>query len=220
MLMDAIKGYIQIASGLGDATSEKAREVAQGLLSVVGIANPNDVASQVSGMAEEVLGVAKAQRENLVSLVRAEVTTVVDSSGLAKTADLDALKSRLAKVADDVERLLDQMPGAAARHDAARFVEEHTPAAITAASMRARGRPAKKSPAAAPAAAAESAKAPSVKKAAATRKAASTRKTAATKKTAAKASTAKKTTATKRATPARKAPAKTAKKAPAASANG
>lgn len=212
MLMDAIKGYIQIASGLGDATSEKAREVAQGLLSVVGIANPNDVATQVSGMAEEVLSVAKAQRENLVSLVRAEVTTVVDSSGLAKTADLDALKSRLAKVADDVERLLDQMPGAAARHDAARFVEEHTPAAITAASMRARGRPAKRSPAAAPADAAQAATAPSAKKAA-TKKSASTRKAAATKKTAAKKTAAKKTTA-------RKAPAKTAKKAPAASADG
>ena len=127
MLMDAIRGYIQIASGLTDATSEKAKEVAQALLSVAGMANPTDVTSQVSGMAEEVLSTARAQRANLVALVRAEVTTVVDGSGLAKAADLDVLKSRLTKVAADVEQLVKELPAAGAREQAARYVEEHTP---------------------------------------------------------------------------------------------
>ncbi len=189
MLMDAIRGYIQIASGLTDATSEKAKEVAQALLSVAGIANPNDVTSQVSGMAEEVLSTARAQRANLVALVRAEVTTVVDGSGLAKAADLDVLKSRLAKVAADVEALVKELPGAGAREEAARFVEEHTPAALTAASMRARVRPTKQAPA----------KAASAKKAASTA-GTSTRKTGAKKTTAtAKKATRKKAT-TKKAT--------------------
>lgn len=193
MLMDAIRGYIQIASGLTDATSEKAKEVAQALLSVAGIANPNDVASQVSGMADEVLSTAKAQRANLVALVRAEVNAVVDGSGLAKTADLDALKSRLTKIAADVEQLVKELPGAGAREEAARFVEEHTPAALTAASMRARVRPGKQ--AAAPGASAKKAavaKGASAKQAAATKKAAGTKKAAATKGASAKRAPAKK----------------------------
>jgi polyhydroxyalkanoate synthesis regulator phasin len=200
MLMDAIRGYIQIASGLTDATSEKAKEVAQALLSVAGMANPSEVAGQVSGMADEVMSTAKAQRANLLALVRAEVTTVVDSSGLAKTADLDAIKARLAKLASEVEQLVRELPGAQARDDAARFVEEHTPAALTAASMRARVRPGKKSSAAPAKSAAKGTStrksataAGGAKKTAATRKAATPRKTAAAKK----ATTAKKTTAKK-----------------------
>lgn len=212
MLLDAIKGYVQLVSGLSDATSEKAKEVAQGMLSAAGIASPNEVASQVSGMAEEVLSTARAQRESLVGLVRAEVTTVVDSSGLARNADLDAIKTRLTQLAADVERVLDQMPGAQARHDAARFVEEHSPAALTAASMRARGRSSKKSSSdgdgSGPTAGGlpEAPRPASVKRTAATKKAAT--KKAATKSAPAKSAATKKT-ATKAATE-QAAPAKTA----------
>ncbi|MGV1010392.1 MAG: hypothetical protein ACOYBY_17630 [Dermatophilaceae bacterium] len=216
MLMDAIRGYIQIASGLTDATSEKAKEVAQSLLSVAGIANPNEVAGQVSGMAEEVMSTAKAQRANLIALVRAEVTTVVDSSGLARSADLDALKSRLAKLASEVEAMLKEMPGAQAREGAARFVEEHTPAALTPASMRARSRPAKK------ASAGSATKATGVK-AATTRKSATAAGTAKKAGTARTAATPRKSAATKKAATAKKTTAKksTAKKAaPAPADNG
>ncbi len=212
MLMDAIRGYIQIASGLTDATSEKAKEVAQALLSVAGMANPTDVTSQVSGMAEEVLSTARAQRANLVALVRAEVTTVVDGSGLAKAADLDVLKSRLTKVAADVEQLVKELPGAGAREEAARFVEEHTPAALTAASMRARVRPAKKATAKAGSAKKAPASTGAPARKAATKKAATNKAT--TKKATTKKATTKRATAprkgatTKKTTSARKATAK------------
>lgn len=111
MLWDAIRGYMQLATGVTEATTDRAKEVAQGLLSAVGLPASNELGSQVSGMAEEVLNAARTQRDSLVALVRTEVTTVVESSGLAKRADVDTLTSRLSQVAADVEALVSQLPG-------------------------------------------------------------------------------------------------------------
>ncbi len=111
MLWDAIRGYMQLATGVTEATTDKAKEVAQELLSAVGLPTSNELANQVSGMADEVLSAARSQRDSLVALVRAEVTTVIESSGLAKAADVDAVTARLSQVAADVEALVSQLPG-------------------------------------------------------------------------------------------------------------
>ncbi len=110
MSFDGIRGYVQFASGIGDATRARAAEVAQGLVSMLSRTSPNDMAGQVSALADELLNAAKSNREGLVKLIRGEVSDLIDSSSsLAKAADLDAVRSMLSQLGTDLDGLRHQV---------------------------------------------------------------------------------------------------------------
>lgn len=110
MSFDGIRGYVQFASGIGDATRARAAEAAQGLVSVLSRTSPSEMAGQVSTLAEELLSAAKTNRENLIKLIRGEVSDIIESSSsLAKVADLDAVRSTLSQLGNDLDGLRQQV---------------------------------------------------------------------------------------------------------------
>ncbi len=211
MAFESVRGYVQLASGLGELTMAKAMEAAQGLLALPGADEVTRKVVQASTLAEELLDVAKSNRANLVALVQGEVETALKRADVARVADLDAARTAVASVSRELAELkaLVVATGASAVAGASRGSLGRSGAVSTTTRPVA-------APAAVPVAASAPAPVPaprpartSVAKAPA-RKAAP-RKAAATKATAAQTTAPRKATAKK---PAAKATAKqaTAKK--------
>src|SRR3954453_5192630 len=106
MAFESVRGYVQLASGLGELTRARALEAAQGLLALPGMAGTTGkVAGQVGALAEEILAAAFANRENLTALVRGEVDVAVSRLGLVPAADLEGARDEVARLRAEVSRL-------------------------------------------------------------------------------------------------------------------
>ncbi len=103
MVMDAVRGYVQLASGLGDVTRARATEIAKSLLAGGrDVPGPGAVKDQVSSLADEIMTQSKANRDLVLTVVRAEVERAVASLGFAASDEVGVLRRR-------VERLEDQL---------------------------------------------------------------------------------------------------------------
>jgi len=115
MVIDAMRGYVQLANGLGEVTRQKASQVARqlvdqggGLVSgVASSAGSADLARQVQGLAEDLLATSRTNRDILIGLIRTEVERTVNRLGLVGADELSAM----ARV---VERLQNQLDAAIA----------------------------------------------------------------------------------------------------------
>src|SRR4051812_38598685 len=106
MAFESVRGYVQLASGLGELTRARALEAAQGLLALPGMAGATGkVAGQGGALAEEILAAAFANRENLTALVRGEVDVAVSRLGLVPAADLQGARDEVARLRAEVSRL-------------------------------------------------------------------------------------------------------------------
>ena len=106
MAFESVRGYVQLASGLGELTRARALEAAQGLLALPSMAGTTGkVAGQVGALAEEILAAAFANRENLTALIRGEVDVAVSRLGLVPAADLDGARDEVARLRAEVSRL-------------------------------------------------------------------------------------------------------------------
>ncbi len=204
-MLDGLKGYVALVSGLTEATAAKAREVATALLAQGGVqgvpAGASAMATQIAGLAEDLLVTARDNRGVLMEVVRAEAERAVASLGVITAAEADALRKRIsdleAELASERARPLPtSRPVAPTAKRPTPAATKAAPATRTTAAKKAaadedhggeEGRPRRRRPR----------RRPATKKTA-------TKKTA-TKKTAAKKTTAKKT-ADKRTTSARTTP--------------
>lgn len=203
MAFEFVRGYVQLASGLGELTRARATEAAQGLLSLPAAGEVSKRALQVSEIADQLLEAARANRESLVALIRSEVESALGRADVVQLADFDRARTALAALTREVEDLRDTLLAEASRSPLGRALPGVRPAeeAVTAAgaaltpAVRETVREAveERQPQAARATAK---KAPARKTAA--RK--TTAKKATAKKATAKKSTAKKATATRAAT--------------------
>lgn len=191
-MLDGLKGYVSLVSGLTEATAAKAREVATALLAQGGVqgvpAGASAMATQIAGLAEDLLVTARDNRGVLLEVVREEAERAVASLGVITAAEVQSLRGRIA----ELEREL--------------AVERARPAPAVAGSSTRRSTP---SPAATKAPATTTRAAKKSTSTATPTKAPSTRSTATKKaatKTTAKKATAKKATATP--SPAKKSAAK------------
>lgn len=115
MVLDALRGYVQLANGLTDVTRQRATQVARQLLEQGGGAVDHAVSTAVSGtvarqaqsLAEDLLATSRTNRDLLVGLVRTEVERAVGRLGLVGADELAAML-RL------VERLQSQLDAAIA----------------------------------------------------------------------------------------------------------
>ena len=105
MAFESVRGYVQLASGLGELTMAKAMEAAQGLLALPGADEVTRKVVQASTLAEELLDVAKSNRANLVALVQGEVETALKRADVARVADLEAARTALAGVSRELFEL-------------------------------------------------------------------------------------------------------------------
>ena len=114
MVLEGLRGYLQLATGLTDVTRERARAaaralVAQGEAGVGAVVPP--VRSQVTALTEDLLATSKANRDLLMHLVRGEVERSVSRLGLVSAQDLaaatrraDRLERRVAELEDELRR--------------------------------------------------------------------------------------------------------------------
>jgi polyhydroxyalkanoate synthesis regulator phasin len=182
MVMDALRGYVQLANGLTEVTRQRAQQAAKALLQQTGAeALTAGVTTKVSDLAEEIVATSKSNRQLLQAIVANEVEGAVARLGFVRSEEVAALSRRV----DGLEREL---------ADANDALVVATAAASAPAPAAAASRPAaKKSAVKTPAVKKTSAKKTAVKKSAvkqtAAKKAAQpvSAKKAAVKKTAKKA---------------------------------
>lgn len=102
-MLEALRAYAQVAAGLAEPATAKAREAARALLEAGGAAAAGG--TNVPALAEELLAVARSNRELMLDVVRAEVGQTVGRLGLVDAAAADAMRHRIIALERDVEAL-------------------------------------------------------------------------------------------------------------------
>lgn len=106
MSFESFRGYVQLASGLGELTRARAMEAAQGLMSMPGVSvATGKFAVQVGALAEELLAAATTNREHLTTLVRGEVDAAVTRLGLVPAEKLEEAQAEAARLRAEVAAL-------------------------------------------------------------------------------------------------------------------
>lgn len=97
-VLDGMRAYLQIASGLSEVTRQRAAEVVRGLAAQgeagLGMVVPEGVREQASAVTEELLAAGRDNRNLLLGLVRSEVERQVARLGLVSSDDLAAAQAR------------------------------------------------------------------------------------------------------------------------------
>jgi len=165
MSFEMVRGYVQLASGLGELTRARATEAAQGLLSLSGVVPATGkMAVQVGALAEELLAAAMTNHESLTVLVRSEVEAAVTLLGLVPAEKLKESQAEIARLRAEVAKLQSASPSegfavpkqpagkpAVARTAASQAAPTKTAAAKTATKPPAKKATAKKAAVKAPA---------------------------------------------------------------------
>jgi polyhydroxyalkanoate synthesis regulator phasin len=94
-MLEALRGYVALASGLTEVSRRRALETARALLSQAPVQAGGPVPRQVQQLTDDLLATARSNRELLEQLVRGEVLRATDALGLVREADLTALSERV-----------------------------------------------------------------------------------------------------------------------------
>ena len=190
MAFEAVRGYVQLASGLGEMTKAKALEAAQGLLALPRADEIGKRAMQASVLADQILEAAKANRSNLIALVRTEIENALGRAEFARHSDVENARAAVASLSREVEELRASVLAGVAHSPLGRMIPGRASSAVTTAPRR--GWLREVPPAAEPGRPRAAGTRTSAGSASATKTAA---QKAAAKKTTAKKTTAKKATA-------------------------
>jgi len=96
-MLEGLRGYVQLASGLTEVTASKAKDAAMSLVNQ-GLSVPGktpDVVGSVQDIADDLVTTSKNNREMLVGLIRTEVDRAVGRMGFVREDELAALRTRL-----------------------------------------------------------------------------------------------------------------------------
>lgn len=124
-MLDDLRSYLQMASGLTEATSAKAKDAVSGLLahgvSLGSRALPDpQVVGQVQDLAEDLVTTSRANREALTAMIRAEVDKAVARMGFVREDELAAVRRHVQRLEAEIARLeAAQSDGSAARDEPA-----------------------------------------------------------------------------------------------------
>ena len=92
MVMDAVRGYVQLASGLTEVTKQKAQTAAKALLQQTGA---DALTSRASELADEIVATSKSNRQLLQAIVANEVEGAVARLGFVRSEEVAALTRRV-----------------------------------------------------------------------------------------------------------------------------
>lgn len=228
MVLDVMRGYWQVANGLGDVAVQRARELAEALTSQ-GVEVTSQTQEQVQVLTDEILEASRTNRDLLTGLIRTEVDRAVGRMGFVREEELAAVRHHVQRLEDQLrkeqQRATDRATGAVmTAADVSRSAAAAAGSTVTGAASKVRGLAGVGDDSPSTGAAAAPTPKTAASKTAATKasatKASPTTKTSAKKPAATKKAAVKKTPATTKTattkTAAKKAPAKkatTAKKA-------
>lgn len=136
-VIDAMKSYVQMATGILEATAAKAREAASDAVSSSlesGTKAPEQLASQMALIAEDLMEQSKTNRELVVGLVRTEVERAVGRVGFVREEELAAVRAHVDRLEGQLRETMDKVSavpvaaaeGAAATVDSAKTLAEST----------------------------------------------------------------------------------------------
>ncbi|HET6296748.1 MAG TPA: phasin family protein [Kribbella sp.] len=92
MVMDAVRGYVQLANGLTEVTRQRATHAAKALLQQTGA---DALTTKVSDLADEIVATSKSNRQLLQAIVANEVEGAVARLGFVRTEEVAALSRRV-----------------------------------------------------------------------------------------------------------------------------
>lgn len=107
-MLDEVRGYVQLASGLTEMTAARAKDLAAALLGQGRTVVSPDVVGQVQGLADELVETSRNNREMLIGLIRAEVDRAVGRMGFVREDELAALRRHVQRL----EAQMSSMQGA------------------------------------------------------------------------------------------------------------
>jgi polyhydroxyalkanoate synthesis regulator phasin len=99
--LSTVRNYLEMATGLTEATAAKAMEVAGSLIAQgmsLGAKQPADMASSVAQAADDLMAQSKTNRDLLIGLIRTEVDKAIGRVGFVREDELAALRARVEKV--------------------------------------------------------------------------------------------------------------------------
>jgi polyhydroxyalkanoate synthesis regulator phasin len=106
-MLDDIRGYLQMASGLTEVTAAKAREIAMSLVGqglTLGTKAP-DVVGQVQELADDLVATSKGNRDLLTGMIRTEVDKAVGRMGFVREDELAALRRHVQRLEGEISDL-------------------------------------------------------------------------------------------------------------------
>ncbi|RZT13091.1 poly(hydroxyalkanoate) granule associated protein phasin [Kribbella sp. VKM Ac-2569] len=92
MVMDAVRGYVQLANGLTEVTKHKAQAAAKALLQQTGA---DALTTRASDLADEIVATSKSNRQLLQAIVSNEVEGAVARLGFVRSEEVAALTRRV-----------------------------------------------------------------------------------------------------------------------------
>ena len=96
MVLDALRGYVQLASGLTEVTRQKAQAAAKALLQQTGADSlTTGLTSKVSELTDEIVATSKSNRQLLQAIVANEVEGAVARLGFVRSEEVAALTRRV-----------------------------------------------------------------------------------------------------------------------------
>jgi polyhydroxyalkanoate synthesis regulator phasin len=99
-MLEGLRGYVQLATGVTEVTASKARDAAMSLvnqgLQLTG--RTPDVMGSVQDIADDLVATSKQNREMLVGMIRTEVDRTVGRMGFVREDELAALRARVERL--------------------------------------------------------------------------------------------------------------------------
>ncbi|CAB4930262.1 MAG: polyhydroxyalkanoate synthesis protein PhaF [Actinobacteria bacterium] len=131
-MLDDLRGYLQLATGLTEVTANRAKEAA---MSLVGqgfslSTKAPDVVGQVQELADDLVSTSKSNRELLVSMIRSEVDKAVGRMGFVREDELAALRRHVQRLEQQLDELRAQSRPAAEGKDSTDLGGEELPAPV------------------------------------------------------------------------------------------
>jgi polyhydroxyalkanoate synthesis regulator phasin len=99
--LSTVRNYLEMATGLTEATAAKAMEVVGSLIAQgmsLGTKQPADMASSVAQAADDLMAQSKTNRDLLIGLIRTEVDKAIGRVGFVREDELAALRARVQKL--------------------------------------------------------------------------------------------------------------------------
>lgn len=114
-MLEGLRGYVQLATGLTEVTASKARDAAMSLVNqgMQLTGKTPDVMGSVQDIADDLVTTSKQNREMLIGLIRSEVERAVGRMGFVREEELAALRARVEHVEAEVRAAAASAAGAA-----------------------------------------------------------------------------------------------------------
>ena len=119
-MLEGLRGYLQLASGVTEVTASKARDAAMSLVNqgMQLTGKTPDMVGSVQDIADDLVATSKQNREMLVGMIRTEVDRAVGRMGFVREDELAALRARVERLEKTEKSEKNEKPAKADKSEA------------------------------------------------------------------------------------------------------